>query len=869
MVAAVAVCSFPSPVLAAPRDHTWNGPVAGMADWNVSANWQALEGEGAGLAGIPDEGNEQAIMDSTLTGERDIRWKGFQVEKGPLQFRWTANGTHVDKVTLDEDMYLLEPGTPPARWINRSGDSSNMVLDLNGFATGRMPAEVIIPGMTFTDSSPGQTGVLDFTQGFRLFGGDGSVPGEGAESKDVVFDASINNVRSGPGYFSPYLHTLPSVTLYNTDTPFTGNPDKYRHQWWNPGGTIDGDLMVETAGYIELINGGFKQINGNLVFPLDNSGYTGMITNSLHGKLHITGDLIDPNTIFNSGVIGKTAYNDGAVVFNGGGNVQTVDISYSDLGLRLEVDANSHVVLANDFHNTQGFVQGFVSRLGANSTLDVGSHTLTVESLVAPGSANAGLPVNLIYGNGGAINVDKNLINLVEFNVEITDLSSHTSGEDFTLITYGDSTFNVTPHGGTNSLDPTLGTAMLPAGWTHAGMEWDGITGGTVRLLSVTGPPAGSSFLWTATGAGDWNGTTNWNPNGTPNSVDAVANFRDAIQAPSNVTLQGNRTVNRIEFDNATNGYTVDAAGAFTLTLSQSSAPADPTLEVVSGSHSITADVSTANATTVTVAGGSTLTLGAVALQGNTLTKEGAGELQINGTSAGSTGSVVVNAGTLSGEGTVGSGGGGVLVSTGATVAPGTSTGTLTVDNSYQQSAGATLSIQVEGTSASGLFDVLAVNGAAQLNGLLDVTLEGGFSPSITDTYTILTTTGGLFDQGIDLTSSLPAGFSALINGNNLDLLFTATGFDADFNGDGAVDAADYTIWRDSLGATGIDPFDLGDANGDSMVDGVDYDIWKTSFGSAPANGAASSLVPEPISAMLGLLAFGFLALPGRQWFRY
>ncbi len=61
------------------------------------------------------------------------------------------------------------------------------------------------------------------------------------------------------------------------------------------------------------------------------------------------------------------------------------------------------------------------------------------------------------------------------------------------------------------------------------------------------------------------------------------------------------------------------------------------------------------------------------------------------------------------------------------------------------------------------------------------------------------------------------------------DLRVAAIG---DFNRDGQVDAADYTIWRDTNGST----TDLrADANGDGVVDQADYDAWKAAGGAAAA----------------------------------
>lgn len=50
----------------------------------------------------------------------------------------------------------------------------------------------------------------------------------------------------------------------------------------------------------------------------------------------------------------------------------------------------------------------------------------------------------------------------------------------------------------------------------------------------------------------------------------------------------------------------------------------------------------------------------------------------------------------------------------------------------------------------------------------------------------------------------------------------------ADYNGDGLVNAADYTVWRDTEGST----INLAaDGNGDGVVDSADYNLWVESFG--------------------------------------
>ncbi len=90
--------------------------------------------------------------------------------------------------------------------------------------------------------------------------------------------------------------------------------------------------------------------------------------------------------------------------------------------------------------------------------------------------------------------------------------------------------------------------------------------------------------------------------------------------------------------------------------------------------------------------------------------------------------------------------------------------------------------------------------------------------------------------------------------------LFVAPG---DYNGDGTVNAADYTVWRDTLGSIE----DLrADGNGDRMIDQSDYAIWKSLFGIAYGNGSgAGSLATVPEPASIVLLAMGAVVCLSRR----
>lgn len=80
-----------------------------------------------------------------------------------------------------------------------------------------------------------------------------------------------------------------------------------------------------------------------------------------------------------------------------------------------------------------------------------------------------------------------------------------------------------------------------------------------------------------------------------------------------------------------------------------------------------------------------------------------------------------------------------------------------------------------------------------------------------------------------------------------------------DYNNNGVVDAADYVLWRNTLGQS-VNPGVGADGNLSGIIDAGDYTIWRTNFGNAVPNipagaGAGFASVPEPASSLLLIIA--------------
>ncbi|MCH2119012.1 MAG: hypothetical protein MK161_15075 [Pirellulales bacterium] len=435
----------------------------------------------------------------------------------------------------------------------------------------------------------------------------------------------------------------------------------------------------------------------------------------------------------------------------------------------------------------------------------------------------------------------------------LTGTLSDTSGEN--PITTVDSFSSITPHfeGAVRYLKFLADTGIY--GSLHGGSGNNDLRGlNEIEVLTqdlVLGEA--TDFTWIPSNFGDWADSDNWSfESGFSASVNRAnspahtAIFGNGISGPTTVSTHAAVNVNRVVFDNDTNSYAV--AGLGSVNLVEGPLEEVPSIEVVAGNHEFQADVNLLNNTTADVASDAMLTFdNSLTLGGNSLTKIGDGTLAINNNLVSTGGTINCQAGTCSGSGTIG----GDLNNSGGAVSPGNSAGILTIDGDYNQGAGGTLAIEIAGTSPGDEYDRLVVNGQANLAGTLAVTLLDSFTPLDGHTFDILdfNSVSGDFDS-----LNLPGGFDWNwdVNTGVLSVGSVVGGLAGDYDGNGVVDAADYTIYMDNLG--GDSAVLGGNGSGASTVGQADYLLWKSGFGNTSGSGS-SAAIPEPTALLLALLA--------------
>lgn len=171
----------------------------------------------------------------------------------------------------------------------------------------------------------------------------------------------------------------------------------------------------------------------------------------------------------------------------------------------------------------------------------------------------------------------------------------------------------------------------------------------------------------------------------------------------------------------------------------------------------------------------------------------------------------------------------------------------LLIEGDFNLNPGAVLQLNIASISN---FDRVEVVGAFVADGAVEVSLSEEAELAAGDSFDLLD-----FDSltGVFQALSVPELSTGLLWDNSRILtdgvLEVVEGLAGDYNRDNLVNIADYTTWRNSLGASGTGL--LADGNSDLHVDELDYQLWRSNFGQVLVSPAEYATVPEPSTFVL------------------
>jgi fibronectin-binding autotransporter adhesin len=356
-----------------------------------------------------------------------------------------------------------------------------------------------------------------------------------------------------------------------------------------------------------------KYGTGSLTLLGDNSYGAGSTVNA--GMLLVNGTLSGTGVVNvnNSATLGGSGSIAGMVIVNSGGHINPAGVGIA---------------------GTLTGSGGLTAQAGSIFDFDLGTTSASDKIIVSR--------VDGLTLNGGTVN--------------IANLSGFGAGT-YTLMTYSGAIAGA-------------GTGSLSLGALPAGYNGSLVASNTAIMLNVLHGTA----VWNLATGGNWSVAGNWLSGWVPNGADGGAILGSTLSGSQTVTLDTAVTVGQLTI--ATTGgasYTISGSNGIPLTLQSAD---NATVNVLSGSHTVNADVVLASPAVISVTDSLTIN-GAISESGGarSLTKSGSGMLTLCGSNS-YTGATTVSGGTLnlSGSGRltggpqyIGSMGNGTFAQTGGT----------------------------------------------------------------------------------------------------------------------------------------------------------------------------------------------------------
>ncbi|MCP5127842.1 MAG: autotransporter-associated beta strand repeat-containing protein [Gammaproteobacteria bacterium] len=538
--------------------------------------------------------------------------------------------------------------------------------------------------------------------------------------------------------------------------------------------TLDGDLTVSTT-----------TISSNL-------SITGQFTGA--GSLTKTGSgtLILSNSS-NSSVTGDMAVSSGTLsvmddgnLFKGtlslGGSSKSAILAITGTGVTVDnainllgntstgstaISVGNDATLSGDLSGSGGF-----SKIGAGTLTLSGTNIYSGDTTIATGALNIATDSNL--GNGALLLGAGATLGISD---STTIAKSITLNGDASIIVAGDTTLSGTISDGAGSFDLMKGGAGTLA--LSGANNYDGATtvsAGTLQVAGDSSVSGGGIVLADGstlgiTGASDITKAINLSSGAGNIDVDSgdTATLSGVISGSGALNKVGAGTL--ILSGNNTYGNTTLSGGTLSIAEATDLGSGGTTLTLDGGTLAVTS-ASTFNQTVVLGFGDGVInTLAAVTLTGvisgaGALTKTGAGTLTLSGNHT-LIGATTISAGALHGEGTLA---GALTVESGATFAPGGSGAGALHTGNLSLKSGATLNIELGGTTAGAGYDQIAVTGVVDVTGAtLNVQSINGFTP--TGAFTLISNDGSS-DPVAGTFSGLNEGATITVNGIALTLSY-------------------------------------------------------------------------------------------------
>jgi len=485
----------------------------------------------------------------------------------------------------------------------------------------------------------------------------------------------------------------------------------------------------------------------------------GVFTGIVFGDLNWQDDLIvTANAVFNFTGNG-TITNIGGDLFGGGTltNLSSINLNSGNLVVReaSTIENEGTITLASGADlliNADGIVNnnasGTISLLDADSnigSLGIADDTRVLNNI---GLIQANLPnpsdeasiLIKLENNNGQIDVNNGVLNLNYAGIVLTN-----------------GVYDIDANGTLNwSLPITIAGTML--GNLDGILNWDGD-------LIV---PTTASFDFTGSGFVNWESNDLDGGGVFTNNIDIVKPAGGSRRIDNGTTLNNNGTLTQqgggsiaISTNSILNN---NSSGVISLEVGNSSLSASGTVpNTINNFGTIQSNVTGSSATIsaqLTNSGELNIVQNGLTFIGaGTLTNTASGIIKGNGTLTLTTDPAdFVNDGTIS---------------------PGASPGTLTIVNEYNSSGSSTLQFELNGTDQGIDYDLLVVDGDANLDGNIEVIL--GFTPSVMDEFIVLTTIGGDTIDQCDLPDTIIVSFGGfdyeldVICRNNNELVLTVT----------------------------------------------------------------------------------------------